>query len=129
MKKLRLILTVLFVFCLSLVVSAITPVTGLAAMRVQGSEGSGELISDTAIQTVPCYITSVLIITDGTNDAILILYDNPAAATGTVRFEMTVKGADNYGGYSWNFPKYFYTGIYGDIEGTGASFIVESIPK
>lgn len=117
MKKLCLIIMVLFVFCF----------VGVAA-GFQGSEGSGEQTADGIVHTGPVYITSILIITNGTDDATVILYDN-TAASGTVRWEQTVAGANNYGGKDWSYPKFFAIGIYADVEGTGASYIVEKIPR
>jgi len=88
------------------------------------SIGSGEQTEDALIYGYPCYITGVHIITDGTNNAKVVIYDN-TAASGTVRWEQTVIGGDNYGGKSWTFPKKFTHGIYVDVTGTGASYIVE----
>ena len=90
------------------------------------SFGSGEQTEDKLIYTGSCYITGIMIITNGTNDARVILYDNTSAA-GTVRWEQTVIGGDNYGGRSWTFPKKFSSGIYADVNGTGASYIIEYI--
>lgn len=89
------------------------------------SNTSYEQTADGVISSAACYLTGVQIITDGTNDAKLILYDNASAATGSVLLEMTVTGGNNYGGRNWMFPVRCVNGIYADITGTGASYIVE----
>lgn len=89
------------------------------------SIGSGEKTSDGSIASARCYISSVQIITDGTNDAKLILYDNASAASGTVITEMTVTGTGHFGGRYWAPERLCINGIYADITGTGASYIVE----
>jgi hypothetical protein len=99
------------------------------ALAFQPSLGSGEKTADTAIHNGKCYITNIEIITDGTNDAKVILYDNGTGASGTVIREITVAGGDNYGGWNWIFPRQCNSGIYGDVTGTGASFIVEYITR
>lgn len=92
------------------------------------SLSSGEKTSSTAISAVPSFLTGVQIITDGTNNAKLILYDNASAASGTVLLEMTIVGANNYGGRNWTFPIVCSNGIYAAVTGTGASYIVEYTP-
>lgn len=91
------------------------------------SISSGEKTSSTTILTGTGYVMSVLIITNGTNDAKVILYDN-TAASGKVIFEGTVTGSEHFGGKNWDFPVKIHTGIYVAITGTGASAIVEYIP-
>jgi hypothetical protein len=87
-----------------------------------------ELTADTQILTKGGSLCSILIMTDGSNDARVILYDvstgNDAAITNKL-VEITVKGADNYGGRIWVDPVQFTEGLYADINGTGASFILE----
>ena len=100
--------------------------TAFSAFAFDGSIGSGEKTVDSLIYSNPCYITGVYIITNGTNDAKVIIYDNTTAA-GTVRWEQTVAGTDNYGGRDWSYPKRFDNGIYVDVTGTGASYIIEYI--
>ena len=92
------------------------------------SHGSGETTSNKVIVNEKCYITGILIITDGTNDAKLILYDNNIASTSaTVMYETTVTGGDEYGGRIWSYPMLFNKGIYAVVSGTGASYIIEYI--
>lgn len=122
MKKLFSITCLILAICLLLLAPA-------EAASYKASEGTGEQTGDAAICTGPCFITGLLIITNGTDDATIIIYDNPSAASGTVRWEQTVTGADNYGGRNWAFPKFFNTGMYADIEGTGASYIIEKFDR
>lgn len=91
------------------------------------AETSGEQTSDSVICDKPCYLSGVLVITDGENNAKLILYDNASAASGTVVGEFTIVSTDHYGGRTWNHPVVCTNGIYADIDGTGASYTVEYI--
>jgi hypothetical protein len=86
--------------------------------------GLAEITADGAAMTELCYIGYVEIITDGTNDAKVILYDNASAASGTVIFEGTVTGSCHFGGHEWTNPRRCANGIYVDITGTGASCII-----
>jgi len=62
------------------------------------AETSGEQTSDSVICDKPCYLSSVLVITNGENNAKLILYDHASAASGTVVAEFTVVSTNHYGG-------------------------------
>jgi hypothetical protein len=90
------------------------------------SVGSGELTSSAQVKTGKCFLSAVLVITDGTNAATVILYDNTSAA-GKKLWEGVVAGATQYGGRNWTFPVRVETGIYCSISGTGASAIVEYV--
>jgi hypothetical protein len=88
------------------------------------NKSSGELTADTLITTGKAVLAGVQIITDGTNDATLVIYDN-TAASGTEVFKQVVAGAD------LSLPFWFSsggircdTGMYCDVTGTGASYIV-----
>lgn len=86
------------------------------------SKGSGEITSDGQVFTGPGALTDILIITDGTNDATVTLWDNTSAAAPKL-WEGKVKGADNYGGRNWSRPRLYTTGVYADLTGTDASCI------
>ncbi|KKN72800.1 hypothetical protein LCGC14_0406550 [marine sediment metagenome] len=90
----------------------------------RGYKSSGEKTSDTAIVAVAAQLGGILIITDGTNDATVILYDNATAASGTKLWEAKVPGSDEYGGCMFPEPVEAMNGIYADLTGTGASCIV-----
>ena len=90
------------------------------------SVGSGEITSSAQVYTGKCFLSSVLVITDGTNAATVIVYDNTSAA-GKKLGEWVVAGATQYGGRNWTFPVRATNGIYCSISGTGASAIVEYV--
>lgn len=96
----------------------------VSAFASSVSVSSGEQTSDALVCSGPCFIRAVEVITDGTNNAKLVIYDS-TTASGTVVFEMTVVGASHYGGRGWVAPLKMNNGIYCDITGTGASYIVE----
>jgi hypothetical protein len=100
-----------------------------AALAFQGSIGSGEQSGSTAIKAGACHITAVHQITDGTNNCKVIIYDNASAASGTVRYEATIKGANHFGGRVWTQPKKMYNGIYAVGTGAGCTYIVEYIEE
>ena len=92
---------------------------------------SYELAVDATIYAGACLLVSVLVITDGTNPATVLLYDKPSVtdiAAANKLCEFTVPGASMYGGRNWTFPIRCTSGIYADVSGTGASYIVEYIP-
>lgn len=94
------------------------------------SISSGEKTADAVICNKPCFITAVEIITDGTNDARLILYDSALESTSEkVVFEMTVIGISHFGGREPAFPPFCRSGLYADVNGTGASYIIEYVQR
>lgn len=86
-------------------------------------QSSGEQTSDATIYTGACLFFGIEVITDGTNAATAIVYDN-TANSGTKLVELVVAGASNFGGGLWPHPVYCSTGIRVDLSGTGASAIV-----
>ncbi len=95
------------------------------------AESSGEKTADAVIFAAPCKLTAIQIAGDGTNDFHAIVYDNATEASGKVLLDMKIEGATipYYGGRNWIFPIRCYNGLYLDLTGTGASAIVEFIPK
>lgn len=86
---------------------------------------SGEKDADTAIMNAKGYFGGILIITDGTNDATVALWDNASAASGTeIAPAIKVAGGDNYGGFLLLRPIYCDNGIYANVSGTGAKYEV-----
>ena len=83
---------------------------------------SGLSTSDRLICTGNCLFHGVEIITDGTNNASVVVYDG-TTATGTKLFQGTVIGASLFGGATFENPIETFTGIYVDVSGTGASYI------
>ena len=90
----------------------------------KGMRTSGIKTEDMAILARPGYFHGIEIITDGTNNASVIVYDNASAASGTVIFQGTILGANNFGGVIFIDPVEMFKGIYIDMTGTGMSYIV-----
>ena len=95
-------------------------------MSYGGAVSTGEITADTHIMTGKGFLSAVLVITDGTNAATCIIYDN-TAASGKKLWEGVVAGATQYGGRNWTVPVHFENGLYVDLTGTGASTIIEYI--
>lgn len=93
------------------------------------AKSSGEKTASAVISAGPCLLTGAMVITDSSNDATLVLYDNASAASGTVLGEFKVAAADFYGGRGWQNPVQCFNGIYASISGTGASYVVEYVPN
>jgi len=93
-----------------------------------------ELTADTQITTKRGSLCAITVITDGTNNVTVILYDVGSSADIAVTnklMEITVKGADNYGGRIFDSGNnvQFTEGVYADITNAGGgagSFIVET---
>ena len=83
----------------------------------------GESTADGILHNGNTRVVAVQVITDGTNPADVILYDNTSAA-GTKVFEGGCAGADRSQLYDFSMPVKCKNGIYLDITGTGASCIV-----
>jgi hypothetical protein len=100
------------------------------ALAFEGAQGSAVLTEDGAAATgANVYITALTVITDGTNNATVVLYDSASAASGTVIAELWVPGALISDRQVWTFPRKVSAGIYADLTGTGASCIVEYMRK
>lgn len=106
--------------------SALLLLTGYVNLTNEfpGAASSGEQTSDAAISTTRGFITGVEVITDGTNNATVVIYDN-TAASGTVIGEFTVVGGNHFGGRNFIIPVRYTRGLYADVTGTGASYIIE----
>lgn len=86
---------------------------------------SGEQTGNTLIMTGPCLLTGLQLVTDGSNPAKVVIADS-VDNSGTVKCEMTVAGANHYGGRNWVAPIEFTTGIYVTGTGSGATYFVET---
>jgi len=96
----------------------------IPCMAVEYAETSGEQTATGVIYNGESFLAAVEVITDGTNDAKLIIYD-ALTTDGKVVFEMTVTGSSHYGGRLFIPAVYMQTGIYCVVSGAGASYIVE----
>ena len=93
-----------------------------------------ELTVDKQITTKRGSLCAITVITDGTNNVTVILYDAGSVSDIAVTnklMEITVKGADNYGGRVFDSGNnvQFTEGVYADITNAGGgagSFIVET---
>lgn len=91
-------------------------------------ESSGELSASAVVIGKDGYYKGCRVFTDGSNNATLTIYDNASAASGLVLDKIVVKGADLMGGVKegegQNKGIVAKNGIYAEIAGTGATFIV-----
>ena len=85
---------------------------------------SGEITASAALQAQGSLLDGVLVITDGTNDATIIVYDNASAASGTKLFEAVVAGSNNAELFKLPYAVKAENGLYVSVAGTGASCIV-----
>src|SRR4051812_20404840 len=85
---------------------------------------SGLKSADAAILAAPGKLRGVTVLTDGTNAATLIIYDNKSAASGTVLEKLIVAGADRCMKVVFDAGVVANAGIYADVSGTGAEYIV-----
>lgn len=83
-------------------------------------KSSGEISSSAAVKASSGWVGGIIILTDGTNDATVILYDDPDSANGTKLFEAKIAGGDNYGGAMFPLPLEFTTGCWAEISGSGS---------
>ena len=91
------------------------------------SISSGSLTADVAVRATKCYLSGVVVITNGAANASVILYDNATTATGTVLARIDVLSTDLTGGVIFVNPVRALFGIFLDITGAGASTIVYTI--
>jgi hypothetical protein len=83
---------------------------------------SGLKTADASIIATYGTFCGVEIISDGTNDATVVVYDNASSASGTEVFKGKVAAANNFGGgFTYSTVS---NGIYVDVTGTGAAYIV-----
>lgn len=111
-KKVALIV-VLSLFCILSTVSA-----------REASQSSGLKTSDAAVLESAGYLTGVLILADGTNEAIVVIYDNASAASGNIIFKGIVAAGKKFGGGLFSSQIRFKNGCYVDVSGTNAAYIV-----
>lgn len=90
------------------------------------STSSGLKSASAVIMAMPGTLMGLTVLTDGTNDATVTLYDNSSAASGLVLAKLKVKGEDLSKelvvaecGIVCN------NGIYAEVSGTGAECIVQ----
>lgn len=91
------------------------------------SQSSDRRTSDAAILVGPGRLTGLILEGDGTNAATVVLYDNASTASGTILYKMMLKASSNDLVYPAVIPDGgidCLNGIYADVTGTGAAYIV-----
>lgn len=92
-------------------------------MSHTGSISTGVLNSDTLIFTGRNKINAVTVLTDGTNAATVELKDG-LTSSGTIKVVGKCVGANLINHFIFENPVIFQDGIFADVTGTGATFIV-----
>lgn len=87
------------------------------------SISSGLQTTDQLLYTGRNRINAITLITDGTNAASVVVYDNTTAAS-KVAAKVTAAGAQNTMHVIFENPVLCENGIYADVTGTGAAYIV-----
>lgn len=87
------------------------------------SRSSGLKNADATIASGINRVNAVTLITDGTNAANVILYDN-TTNSGLELAKVSAAGTQNTVHVIFENPVYAEKGIYADVTGTGASYIV-----
>jgi hypothetical protein len=86
---------------------------------------SGLQTSDAAIMNAAGRLLSIHLIADGTNAATVTIYDNASAASGLVLAKLAIPAGESY--VDAHLPGegvVANNGIYADVSGTGAAYIV-----
>lgn len=88
------------------------------------AKSSGSQTADAAIAARTSVLHSAILIADGTNAASIIIYDNPSAASGTVLARISIPAGGTYQLFHSMSGVEAFTGIYADVTGTGAVYII-----
>ena len=88
------------------------------------SRSSGLKTADAVITTGRNRINAITLITDGTNAANVVVYDNSSGASGLVLGKVSAAGTQNTVHVIFENPVVAENGIYADVTGTGAAYIV-----
>lgn len=88
------------------------------------SRSSGLKTADAVITTGRNRINAITLLGDGTNAASVILYDNASAASGVVLSKITALATTRFTHVIFENPVVAEDGIYADVTGTGAEYIV-----
>jgi hypothetical protein len=93
-------------------------------LDIKRAHSSGEKSSSDTVKTGECLLCHVAVNTDGNNAGSIVIYDN-TDASGKVVWRQKVNGDENIGGRNWQYPIKCFLGIYAEITGTNAKYIVE----
>lgn len=95
-------------------------------VTVEITESSGLKGSDAVILDNPGVLVAIIVITNESDNATAIVYDNASAASGKVLGKVVVKGADLMGG-ELKINALARNGLYLDISGAGAEALIRYI--
>ena len=88
------------------------------------STASGRKDASALIYTGATLLTGVKVVTNGTDNVTVVVYDN-TEGSGKVVDEWTVTGSENYGGTNYGkSPVIIDNGIYVTVSGTGGKYYV-----
>lgn len=90
------------------------------------SHSTGLLDASAVIKAAEGVLVDVLVYTDGTNNATVIVYDDVDSANGTVLAKVVVKGSDLMGG-EVSIMVDAHAGMYMAISGTGATALIRYV--
>lgn len=88
------------------------------------SRSSGLKTADAVIGNGRNRINAITLLGDGTNAASLIVYDNASAASGTVLAKVTAAAATRFTHVIFENPVIAEDGLYADVSGTNAEYII-----
>jgi len=88
------------------------------------SRSSGLKTTDTAIATGRNRINAITLLADGVNAANVIIYDNASSASGTVLAKVKIATGSVIQHVIFENPVITEEGIFADVTGTGAEYIV-----
>ena len=91
----------------------------MASSRSSGLKTAGAVISAGRNR-----INAITLLGDGTNAASLIIYDNASAASGLVLAKVTQLATTRLTHILFDNPVFAENGLYADVTGTGAEYIV-----
>lgn len=81
--------------------------------------------ADAAISAIGGYLHGVYLISDATNVAAITIYDNASAASGVVLAKLSIPATTTAPQFIiFNHPISANKGIFADVSGTGANYIV-----
>lgn len=88
------------------------------------SRSSGLKTADTSIATGRNRINAITLIADGTNAASVVVYDNASAASGLELAKVTALAGQGTVHVLFENPVITENGIYADVTGANAAYIV-----
>ena len=80
--------------------------------------------ADAVISDRNALVHAIILEGDGTNAASLIIYDNATTNSGVVLAKVLLKAGDVYASFVPDFAIEGRAGLYADVAGTGAAYIV-----